>query len=106
MVPPRVVLALKQKQRLKAKFASLPTDGASGEWEFSVSENGWVKADTFLEIIQDLGNYIKKNNIPTPVVMFYVGATVHLSLAASKLCSALLARLAWRSLLRLQRPAW
>ena len=50
MVPPRVVLALKQKQRLKAKFASLPTDGASGEWEFSVSENGWVKANTLLDI--------------------------------------------------------
>ena len=50
MVPPRVVLALKQKQRLKNKFSSLPKDGASGEWQFSVSENGWVKANTLLEI--------------------------------------------------------
>ena len=89
MVPPRVVLALKQKQRLKAKFASLPTDGASGEWEFSVSENGWVKADTFLEIIQDVGDFIKKNDIPTPVLLFFDGATVHLSLEASKLCNEL-----------------
>ena len=53
MVPPRAVFAgLRDMARIRLK--DLPKDGRTGQWCFSYSENGWVKADTFLDIINDL----------------------------------------------------
>ena len=85
MVPPRAVFAgMRDMARIRLK--DLPKDGKTGEWCFSYSENGWVKADTFLHIINDLGRYIKEHNIPTPVILFIDGASCHTSLAMAKAC--------------------
>ena len=85
MVPPRVVFSGK-RNLIKTKLGTMPSDGISGKWQFSYTENGWVQQDTFLEIVQDIVNYTKNNNIPTPVIIFIDGATYHLSLSISKLC--------------------
>ena len=85
MVPPRAVFASKRNMA-KDRLKELPKDGRTGEWQFSYSENGWVKAETFLDIIHDLGDYIKKHGIPTPVLWFIDGASCHTSLAMAKAC--------------------
>ena len=85
MVPPRAVFAgLRDMARIRLK--DLPKDGRTGQWCFSYSENGWVKADTFLDIIDDLAKYIREHNIPTPVIAFFDGASCHISLAMAKAC--------------------
>ena len=88
MVPPRGVFAGK-RDMAKHKLKDLPKDGKSGEWKYSYTENGWVKQHTFLDIIQDLGDFIKKEQIPTPVLIFIDGASCHYSLEISKLCKVL-----------------
>ena len=88
MVPPRGVFAGK-RDMAKIKLKDLPKDGKSGEWKFSYTENGWVKQHTFEDIVQDLGNYIKKKEIPIPVLLFMDGPSCHISLAISKLCDEL-----------------
>ena len=88
MVPPRAVFA-GVRNMAKDKLRDLPKDGRTGEWQFSYSENGWVKADTFLDIIYDLGKYIKEHSIPTPVLCFIDGASCHTSLAMAKACKKL-----------------
>ena len=45
--------------------------------------------DTVLDIIHDLGDYIKKHGIPTPVLFFIDGASCHTSLAMAKACTEL-----------------
>ena len=75
-----------KRNLIKTKLGTMPSDGISGKWQFSYTENGWVQQDTFLEIVQDIVNYTKNNNIPTPVIIFIDGATCHLSLSISKLC--------------------
>ena len=85
MVPPRAVFA-GVRNMAKDRLKKLPKDGRTGEWQFSYSENGWVKAETFLDIIHDLARYIKEHNIPTPVLWFIDGASCHTSLAVAKAC--------------------
>ena len=87
MVPPRCVFAGK-RNIAKTKLNNLPTDGASGEWGFSYSDNGWVKSDTFLDIINDMSEYIKKHDIQTPILLFIDGASCHVSLAMAELCNS------------------
>ena len=85
MVPPRAVFA-GVRNMARDKLRDLPKDGRTGEWQFSYSENGWVKAETFLDIINDLGKFIREHNIPTPVILFIDGASCHTSLAMAKAC--------------------
>ena len=84
MVPPRVVHSgIRLIALNKSCIANIPKDGISGEWKFSVSENGWVKHSQMLEIIQDLSNFIDENNTQKPVVLFLDGASCHISLEIS-----------------------
>ena len=88
MLPPHAVFSGK-RNIAKVKLASMPKDGMSGEWGFSYSENGWVTQEVYLDIVKDLGIYIQKQGIPTPVLLFLDGALCHLSLAISQLCNDL-----------------
>ena len=85
MVHPHAVFSGK-RNIAKVKLASLPKDGMSGEWSFSYSENGWVTQDIYIDIVNDLGHYIREQGIPIPVLLFLDGALCHLSLAISQLC--------------------
>ena len=90
MVPPRVVhYGVRLIAPKKPCILNIPKDGISGQWKFSVSENGWVKHPQMLEIIGDLGDHVKEKNIITPVVLFLDGATCHLSLEIVQLCDEL-----------------
>ena len=78
MVPPRVVHSgVRMIAPIKPCISDMPKDGISGQWKFSVSENGWVKHEQMLEIIQDLAQFIDENNIPKPVILFLDGASCH-----------------------------
>ena len=87
MVPPRVVHSgVRLIAPNKPCIANMPKDGLSKEWGFSVSENGWVKHDQMLEIIQDLSHFMEENNILKPTVLFLDGASCHISLKISETC--------------------
>ena len=70
----------------REKLKDLPKDGRSKEWQYSYTENGWVKQTTYLNIIMDIIKYIEGNDIKTPVLLFIDGASCHLSLDIAKLC--------------------
>ena len=61
----------------KDRLKELLKDGRTDMWKFSYSENGWLKAETFLDIVPDLGKYIMEHNISTPVLWFIDGASCH-----------------------------
>ena len=42
-------------------LASLPVDGKSGPWYLTCTKKGFITADTFVLILQDLVNYLEKN---------------------------------------------
>ena len=87
MVPPRVVHSgVRMIAPIKPCISDMPKDGISGQWKFFVSENGWVKHEQMLEIIQDLAQFIDENNIPKLVILFLDGASCHVSLKISELC--------------------
>ena len=64
----------------------LPEDGQTGKWNYTYTVNGWVQQSTYLEIIKDLINYVKREGIQLPVLLLIDGATCHLSIEMSKLC--------------------
>ena len=88
VVSPRGVFAGKRNLAV-VRLKDLPKNGNSGEWKFSYTENGWVKQEVFLDIILDLGRFIKDHNITTPVLLFIDGVSCHISLAISQLCDKL-----------------
>ena len=88
MIPPRAVFTGK-RDMTKTKMKNLSKDGRTAEWKFSYSENGWVKQETFLDIIKDLGEYISTKGIQKPVLLFIDRASCHLSLAMAELCKEL-----------------
>ena len=61
-------------------------DGLTGKWKYSYTSNGWVKQSTYLHIVKDLVDYLKRNKIPLPVLLLIDGATCHLSYEMAKLC--------------------
>ena len=49
----------------------LETTGKSGAWKFGVTDNGYVTRIEFLNILQDLDEYLTEHNIPRPIVFSY-----------------------------------
>ena len=86
--PPRVIFAGK-RDLAKTKLKDLPRNGRTGEWLFSYSENGWVNQEIFVQIIRDLGDYLRAKGIPTLVLLFIDGASCHVSLSMAELCNQL-----------------
>ena len=52
----------------------------------SVSPKGYITRDIFIEVLEDLHNFIVKNEIPTPVILFLDGAGPHISIGAADFC--------------------
>lgn len=58
------------------------------EWAIGRSENGWMTQQLFYEFICNIFlPWVKKENIPLPVIFFMDGHTSHVSLPLSKFCS-------------------
>ena len=60
----------------------------SGEWKLCATEKGYVTSETFLDILQDLVMKLEVDNIPRPVVVFFDGASPHISLAMAEYCKS------------------
>ena len=58
----------------------LPTNGRTGEWGISISKKGYVNSALFLEILQDIANYIAREKVATPVLLWLDGYSGHVSL--------------------------
>ena len=69
------------------RLASLPVDGKSGPWGLTCTEKGFITADTFVLILQDLVNYLEKNKIQRPVILFMDGASPHISINMADYCA-------------------
>ena len=52
----------------------------------SVSPKGYITRDLFIEVLEDLHNFIVDNEIPTPVILFLDGAGPHISIDAADFC--------------------
>ena len=86
MVPPRVIY--KGVRNVAASQLNLPEDGLSGKWTFSVAPKGYITRPLFVEVLQDINNYVETNQIQKPVVLILDGASPHLSLEAAAYCKA------------------
>ena len=87
MAPPRVLF--KGVRNVAASHLSaLPKDGKSGAWGLTSTPKGFVTSETFLLILQDLVDFLEKNKIPRPIILFMDGASVHISLAMAAFCLA------------------
>ena len=86
MVPPRVIY--KGVRNIAPSQLNLPEDGLSGKWTFSVAPKGYITRPLFVEVLQDINNYVEKNQIQKPVVLILDGASPHLSLEAAAYCKA------------------
>ena len=64
----------------------LPNDGKTGEQQYTYTSNGWVKQETYRDIIQDHATFIITKNIPIPFVLFINGASCHMSIKMAELC--------------------
>ena len=51
----------------------LPSNGHTGKWKFSVSKGGFMTAETYLEVLSDIDQYLTDNDIPRPVVVLIDG---------------------------------
>ena len=55
------------------KLKNLPSNGLTGSWKFSVSDRGFMTAETYLEVLADVDDYLSQNEISRPVVMVIDG---------------------------------
>ena len=63
-----------------------PTNGKSGSWKFGVTANGYVTREAFMDILQDLDDYLVEQNVTRPVILFMDGQKGHISLEAAAFC--------------------
>ena len=68
---------------------NLPENGRNGVWQFSYTVNGWVDRKSMVPFIQDIGDFLAREDIPRPVLLFMDGAKCHLSLEIAQLCTKL-----------------
>ena len=84
----RVVYSGKRRSKEEKELEeTLPTDGVTGPWRFSKSPKGYVNRIIFLEILRDLKDYVEKENIEKPVILFIDGFSGHLGLSVAEFCS-------------------
>ena len=51
-----------------------------------MSPKGYITRDLFIEVLEDLHNFIVDNEIPTPVILFLDRAGPHISIDAADFC--------------------
>lgn len=81
--PPMIIYPLK-RMRLEIQ-KSVPSD-----WGIGLSDNGWMKAELFIQYIQNvLHPALVKMNITFPVILFLDGHKSHTTLQLTQLCQNL-----------------
>ena len=61
--------------------------GEFPEAEYSATEKGWMNAETFIECLVSLNDFILEKSIPKPVILFIDGHKTHCTLEAAKFCA-------------------
>ena len=85
MVPPRCIYK-GVRNVAQTHLKDLPKNGLSGEWNFSVSDKGYITRELYVEVLKDLDKFLNERNIPRPVIIFIDGANPHISLEAATFC--------------------
>ncbi|KAF9420546.1 hypothetical protein HW555_003296 [Spodoptera exigua] len=81
--PPMIIYPLKRMRPEIQK--SVPS-----EWGIGLSDNGWMKAELFIQYIQNvLHPALMKRNITFPVILFLDGHKSHTTLQLTQLCQNL-----------------
>ena len=60
--------------------------GVAGVWELSVTDNGYVNRAVTIEVLEDLLNHCKKNQIKLPVIVYADGFKGHYGLKIAEFC--------------------
>jgi len=82
LAPPLIILSYK---RIPSYINTKLPQG----WAIGRSESGWMTGEIFFEYIANtFHNWIIKNNIPRPILLFLDGHTSHLTMPLSDFCSA------------------
>ena len=68
------------------KLKEMRTDGVTGKWGISYSEKGWMTAKVFLDVLADIVEWDRINDVPHPVVVFIDGYAGHLGLKIAEFC--------------------
>ena len=85
VVPPRCVFKGVRNVALQ-HLKDLSSDGMTGKWGMSCSVNGYVTQELFISILKDLDNFLTKQNIARPIILWMDGATPHMSIAMAEFC--------------------
>lgn len=83
LTPPLVIFPYK---RLPSEISSkVPSD-----WGIGLSDNGWMKAEIFIDYVQKVFYpYLIKVGVKFPVILYVDGHKTHLTYELSKMCSSL-----------------
>ena len=79
-------LVFKGSRGRNQQVKKIPDTGIAGEWKHSVAPKGYVTRAVFLEILGDLVEHVKKNDIVLPVILFIDGYGGHLGPDISDFC--------------------
>ncbi|KAJ8943143.1 hypothetical protein NQ318_022884 [Aromia moschata] len=83
ITPPMIIFPNKRLNTVVAQ--SIPDD-----WGIGMSENGWMKAEIFVDYIKNVFHkHLVKTNVTFPVILFVDGHRTHLTYQLSLLCSEL-----------------
>ena len=74
------------KRNRHSHLRDIPSTGVAGQWQSSVSPNGYVTREVFLEILQDLDDHLTRNKVKRPVILFIDGYAGHLGPDISDFC--------------------
>ena len=64
----------------------LETSGKSVVWKFSVTDNGYITRNEFLNVLRDLDEHLMKHSIVRPVILFLDGFKGHYGLDVIEFC--------------------
>lgn len=78
-VPVRIIMK-GVRNVAQTHLAHMDKGRLSGEWNFSVSEKGFITQELFLDVLADLDRFLTVNNVPRPVFLWTEGSTTHISL--------------------------
>lgn len=83
LTPPMIIYA--QSRLTSAIINSVP-----GEWGIGLSDNGWMKHESFYEYIGNvLHPFLRRNGTKFPIILFVDGHSTHLTYQVSQLCTKL-----------------
>lgn len=83
VTPPMIIFP--NKRLPQAVRDSVPTD-----WGYALTDNGWMKSETFLYYIEHvLHAYLVRTSVTLPIILFVDGHRTHLTYEVSQLCSNL-----------------